>query len=708
MQINHVMNTTNLTPQEKYDLLTKDFLERDGEHFVRIRKSDRLGWEDELPKDSAYSAVILNPKSDRELLKNAAQLARQMVTSMDPPYKVNVKIDASANFTDTRSLFVATKVLDDTSLPLGRRLDTFLGLAVHEGSHLLYTDFEYATKAGITNKVLHDLHNIIEDEMIERKLGERKPGLANFLKATKYYYFGKYDEVEKPKDKLSQLFNAILITVRYPAALTREMIDEFADELIQVREILAQFPENTQETIEKAKEIFEILRKYATEQKKMDGQQQDDNSQEQQGSNSEKDQEQSPSSDNNQDQDDETESESDTETEPEPDSKSENGQNENEQEKDSPENKERSQQKNTDGNDRKTPDNGNSEDSEEDSQDSGQEGNDSDSNPSPNESDSISDEELEDLLQEIAKAAEELTQKPSADPSNTPNQNDMAKEARKNKCLIAKECDGELEIGETHRMLILHQQDNKAKYQASYQRIKRYIPATAAALKQKSTNYTYNLTGLRSGLLDMNKLTEARQGVQTVYTKKGKVQCDDINVVLVIDESGSMNGTGERLAMDTAVLINEAIGSVHNVTLNIYGYSNSREYNELYPYRENNKADHHYSLGSICARGGTPTANAIAETAIRVRKTSANKTLMFIVSDGGANGGTSEVRKITGKIRKQGFTVIGISIDSQLTEDELKAMYDHYIVMDDISDLAQNLAKTVKNAILKNTKRNNI
>ena len=34
---------SNLTPEEKLDLLTKDFLERDGDHFVRIRKEGRLG-----------------------------------------------------------------------------------------------------------------------------------------------------------------------------------------------------------------------------------------------------------------------------------------------------------------------------------------------------------------------------------------------------------------------------------------------------------------------------------------------------------------------------------------------------------------------------------------------------------------------------------------------------------------------------------------
>ena len=93
--MNTHIDISNLTREEKLDLLSKDFLERDGDHFVRVRKSGRLGWEDTLPADSAYSSVLVNPRNDEDLLKKAYRLAGQMIVAMDTPFKVVVRIDAT-------------------------------------------------------------------------------------------------------------------------------------------------------------------------------------------------------------------------------------------------------------------------------------------------------------------------------------------------------------------------------------------------------------------------------------------------------------------------------------------------------------------------------------------------------------------------------------------------------------------------------------
>ena len=261
------MRYKDMTREERARLLERDFLDRDGETYVRIRKEGRIGWEDSLPKGAAYSSAIMSPKSDKELLTNATRLARQMITAMDTPYRVNVYIDSNKSLTDSRSVFVATEVFDDGDLTLGQKLDTFLGLAIHEGSHLLYTDFEELDKKA--DKLTRLIQNILEDEMIERKLGERKPGLANFLTAAKYYHFGRYErrkeEENVPSDPIARLFNAILATVRYPSALTEEMRDEFGAELLEIRDILTPYPERTADTMEKAKEILEVMRRFMAE-----------------------------------------------------------------------------------------------------------------------------------------------------------------------------------------------------------------------------------------------------------------------------------------------------------------------------------------------------------------------------------------------------------------------------------------------------------
>ena len=201
-------------------MLTTDFLDRDQTTFVKIRRTGRLGWESALPAGTPYSDYMLSSASDEELIKNSYRLAEDMIKIMDTLEKVIVRISPDGSKTDGKIVWVATEVFDDTDLPIGNRIDTFLGLAIHEGCHVLYTDFSAYT--GITSRIVKFIENILEDERIERELGQNKPGLANFLKASKYYYFDRYSQKMKDEGKTEgletfpRLMNAIISLVRYP------------------------------------------------------------------------------------------------------------------------------------------------------------------------------------------------------------------------------------------------------------------------------------------------------------------------------------------------------------------------------------------------------------------------------------------------------------------------------------------------------------
>ena len=118
-----------MNTQEKIDILTKDFLERDGDTFVRIRKSGRLGWESTLPEDGAYSEYMLHPETQEDLIKNAYRMAGEMITVMDSPFKVDIKITSDSSCTNSNTVWVATKVFDDPDLPVGKKLDNLHGLS---------------------------------------------------------------------------------------------------------------------------------------------------------------------------------------------------------------------------------------------------------------------------------------------------------------------------------------------------------------------------------------------------------------------------------------------------------------------------------------------------------------------------------------------------------------------------------------------------
>ena len=94
------------------------------------------------------------------------------------------------------------------------------------------------------------------------------PGYANYLKATKYYMFdlflqrkakeGKGKELPAPV----RLLNAILALIRYPKALRQEDLEEFTDELYDVREIILDYPSSPAEVTAAAKAVYEIIRHF--------------------------------------------------------------------------------------------------------------------------------------------------------------------------------------------------------------------------------------------------------------------------------------------------------------------------------------------------------------------------------------------------------------------------------------------------------------
>ena len=240
----NIMNRIHqkMSLEQKIQTLKEDFLDRDQTTFVKIRRTGRLGWESSIPEGTPYSDYMLSPASDEELIKNSYRLAEDMIKVMDTPFKVRVRISPDGSRTDGKTVWVATEVFDDTDLPIGNRIDTFLGLTIHEGCHLLYTDF--SAYQGLTNRIVKFLENLLEDERIERVLGEQKPGLANFLKASKYYYFDRYvqkmaqKEDQQQLDTFPRLLNCIISLVRYPKTINETDLAEFADTLMQVRPLL--------------------------------------------------------------------------------------------------------------------------------------------------------------------------------------------------------------------------------------------------------------------------------------------------------------------------------------------------------------------------------------------------------------------------------------------------------------------------------------
>lgn len=589
------------------DELMEDWLERDGETFVHIRKKGRLGWEKTLEAEDSYSSYLSDSLTQEELIKRAYSIAKDMIVVMDPPFKVYIRISNHGGHgsTDGKYVYVSTKVFDEPELSVGEKFDTFLGLVIHEGCHLLYTDLSWLHK--FTFEAVKSLWNIIEDERIERLCGDLKPGLANFLEKTKYYVFdheyldttaGMEDELP-PYEKLVSCFFKI---IRYPRYLREEDVVEFAPYLKKIKEVALPYPDTTEQAVKLAYKVYEIIKELYIDKER--------------------------------------------------------------------------------------------EKSEEDG-------------------DGRSDDEITaEALRKFAEDAEKTSEKFKA-VSETPSESatsgggrlkedEMAKAVSDKHGLLGEECEGLVETGGSRDTFFSRADSDQRRYLESLDRVKRYIPAIAKIMKGHCREYKLIHRSMRSGVLDTNKLVEAVQGVPAVYIREGAVHTDKIAVGVLIDESGSMYGTRIQAARDAAILINEALCSMPNVELFIYGHSGDMRYSmatEMSVYREKGYAPK-YALGSVEAKAENRDGVAIIEVAKRIRKQTKNPVILFVLSDGapaahGYGGSTAmaHVRSCVQQAENLGFSVIQVCINHCYDPSK---MFKNFVILEDMSTLAFELSKAIK------------
>ena len=647
------------TGKELIEKLSKDWLERDGESFVKIRTKGRLGWEESLKEGTPYSSYLLESPSMEELIKRAYALARNTISAMDIPSKVTVRLGGGGSCTEGRNVYVATDYFDDDALATGEKLDIFLGLTAHEGSHLLYTEFPMMKKAAGVHPLCAKLLNIIEDERIERNLGEDKPGLANYLKAVKRHYFGRYSgmtEGSEDASPLQKILNCILGIIRYPRLLREEEMVEFGELLLKVEKILTPYPDSTASAERAAEKIFElIIKEYGRES----------------GSGKEDSGKGNPSPEDS------------------------------ENESPSPEESDDS----TDGSD--AGESGEGTDSESDSGEENAKDTEEDRPLEMSREESV--KAMESDLEKIADALEEVAGgpvQPDIEGCSSLRGDRMADAVSTDRELLAKICEGEVETGSSKDVIFTRQKEYRDGYMSALEEVKQYVPAVRKVIKGRCVEYSLTHLGMRSGVLDTGKLAEAVQGVPTVYKRQGEVRSDRACVCMLVDESGSMYRHGRMLAArKTAVLLNEALSSIPNIELFIYGHTADCERSgvtELNIYREKGYAPK-YALGSLEPRSNNRDGLAILETALRVRKQTKEEVLMFIISDGEPAAenyfgmrAIDHTKECVEKAEAMGFRIVQICINANY---DPALMFRHFIKMENLGTLARDLGREIAKAL---------
>ena len=151
------------------------------------------------------------------------------------------------------------------------KLDRVIAMTLHECCHCLYTDFSHVHK--VCSKypsIVHHIHNVIEDEIIEQKLCLKYPGYENFLAKLKYNIFDKHsDDAEEPETDLQEVLQIFFFAVRYPkylANIDEDILNKHENTLIEIKKIMKDMncfvidnPNPTISSTEAAVKIYELL-----------------------------------------------------------------------------------------------------------------------------------------------------------------------------------------------------------------------------------------------------------------------------------------------------------------------------------------------------------------------------------------------------------------------------------------------------------------
>lgn len=641
-----------------------DWFGRKGKNYTSTYKgSTRLGWDTKV--SGSYSSFFAPDLNKRKLLRDSYRHACDIRDIMDIPRSIRIQlnVDAETSCTDGKTVIVSTKVYDDNKIDNNVKLDVFLGTTIHEFSHILYTDMAEIRK-NRPNKFLFNLFNTIEDERIEYNTTQNYPGYANFIGQAKYYYFDLlYKKAEKQDDLMDVLQN-ILYIVRYPARVDTKVIYRHQVLFDKIKKVLCDFGNNSKEAYDKAEKIYKLLLDYFKFPPPPPEEQQE--------------------GDEEQDQSDSSEGQSDSGEGQEGSDGSSDPQN-------SKQSSQKQDSKDNEGSDK----NSKTQSSPKSGSDEGSAG--------KKKQEPIKAYTQEEIKQAAKKLAEQMRRLITSNTSL--NSNEIKDEWDSKE--IADECK---QIKDD--VFIVKQEDYERRYKADFDTVKQHINGLVNTFSKFFVEQEYRLTGMRRGVLDTNKLAEAYQAVETVYSNKFKRTTPGLDVCVLIDESGSMSETNIASARKCAILLNEVFLRLKQCDFYVYGHTaDNRHMGEvtINVYRDHWNRNR-YALGKVESYSNNKDSVAIEETYKMVRKQTSKPLLMFVISDGAPNAyglrgqpAVEEVKKVVNRIESNGDTLVcQIAIESHFRPQD---MFNHYVVMTNMNTFPSDLSGYVMNTLISKLKR---
>lgn len=218
-----------------------------------------------------------------------------------------------------------------------------------------------------------------------------------------------------------------------------------------------------------------------------------------------------------------------------------------------------------------------------------------------------------------------------------------------------------------------------------------------------------SLKGQYVGTLDMNSLYRASTDGR-IFRKDTEGEQTNVRICILVDESGSMDGTKIKKAIQGCYVVAKAAQKI-KVPFAIYGHTESGyfELRQYVDYKNCFKKRIVDNIFKMDARYGNRDGLAIYKclcSLVQNKGQIGEKQILIVLSDGqpAANGyggyaAEKEMQAIMNKFEKfYGISTIGIAIGSDCKE--VAAIYKNSVIVENISELPNKMIEILKNIVL--------
>ena len=254
--------------------------------------------------------------------------------------------------------------------------------------------------------------------------------------------------------------------------------------------------------------------------------------------------------------------------------------------------------------------------------------------------------------------------------------------------------------------------DSRRIYGKVVKTYKPYINALKRRFQLYGNDRKVIIRNQRRGKLDKRVLHRIPTGSLDLFKVETVMQDKPLDVVILVDESGSMSGEKIRIARQACIILKEALEDNPKIDLWIFGHDADRGHEEgstdLRIYTSPTIKDSPTACGSMEAHANNRDSYAIYNIGERVMSESsspANKKLLIVLSDGqpcaegyGGARAMDHVKKMVGRLEAQNWSVIELGVYG-ISERDMDKMFKNWIYIPDMEDVPNKITQILKRVL---------